>query len=79
MMLADVWQDGRREEVARILAGLSRADRNRIETEYLKLLRERGHRITLRVVKLQFELVIALPSSPDREERNGYIVERLAA
>lgn len=78
-MIADIWQDGRRDEVAQILAALPATDRNRVETEYLKLLRSRGHRITLRVVRQQFELVIALPASPCEAERAGYIVERLAA
>lgn len=78
-MIADIWQDGRRDEVAQILAGLPADDRNRVETEYLELLRRRGHRITLRVIKRQFELVIALPASPCEAERAGYVVERLAA
>jgi hypothetical protein len=78
-MVADVWQDGRRDEVAQILDTLPATDRNRVETEYLKLLRAKGHRITLRVVKRQFELVIALPASPCEAERAGYVVERLAA
>lgn len=78
-MIADVWQDGRRSEVAQILAALPADDRNRVETEYLQLLRARGHRVTLRVVRQQFELVIALPASPCEAERAGYVVERLAA
>lgn len=78
-MVADIWQDGRRDEVAELLRSLPATDRNRIETEYLKLLRAKGHRITLRVVKRQFELVIALPASPCEAERAGYVVERLAA
>ena len=78
-MIADVWQDGRRDEVAQILNSLPAHERNRVETEYLKLLRARGHRIHLRVVRRQFELVIALPASPCEAERAGYVVERLAA
>ncbi len=72
-MIADIWQDGRREEVARILEALPHEERNRLETEYLKLLRARGHRITLHIVKRQFQLVIALPEPANCD------VERLAA
>lgn len=78
-MLADVWADGRRSEVAGILAALPQVERGRLETEYLKLLRRRGHRISLTVIKRQFQLVIALPASESEVERAGYVVERLAA
>lgn len=78
-MLADVWADGRRSEVAGILAALPREERGRLETEYLKLLRRRGHRISLTVIRRQFQLVIALPASESEAERAGYVVERRAA
>lgn len=57
-MLADIWQDGRAGEVAQLLAGLDDGERNRLETDYLKLLRARGHKIRLRVVKGLFALTI---------------------
>lgn len=58
-IIADTWrQEGGPRMVHQMLAGLPDVARSRLATEYLRLLRRNGHRISLAVVKRQFELVV---------------------